>query len=202
MICNYFVQFVYAKPITQGAPAQECVPQVEIQSDANVLKDLLDTDVAKNIHKQLSNTLLRGRPAKTPEMFLADKFKIVQHAMSSGIIETSPPFQKIFGGTYVNFEALGDTTDKRSIRVIQRWAMKSFREDWEKLAADKDMKAFYGDNPLAMMRRIPDSWCRRDVPAWKLDNDIPMLKRGRVSTDLRSKEKYFGGEVSIQEVEF
>ena len=61
----------------------------------------------------------------------------------------------------MDFTALGDNVEKRNVRKVRDWAVQSWREGWEQLAADETMKTRYGPSPLSRMRRVPAEWCQK-----------------------------------------
>ena len=111
--------------------------------------------------KQPAFKVHKGRRKETKELFLATKLVIVRHAVSSGLLENSPPYKKLTPYQFMDFSALGDNVEKRNVCTVRDWAVQSVREGWEQLAADETMKTRYGPSPLSRMRRVPAEWCHR-----------------------------------------
>ena len=107
--------------------------------------------------------LPKGRCKNSHELFLSTKLSIIKYSISERYLENPRPgvFRKITAKQFIDFSSSGDIIKKRSVKQVRDWAVQSTNEGWEQFAADKEMQALYGPNPLANFRRVPDVWCRK-----------------------------------------
>ena len=137
---------------TPPPPAPGQLAKAEDIPNDQVLPVVNPADLARErlaCPKQPAFKVHKGRRKETKELFLATKLVIVRHAVSSGLLENSPPYKKLTPYQFMDFSALGDNVEKRNVRKVRDWAVQSVREGWEELAADETMKTRYGQSPLS-----------------------------------------------------